>query len=59
MERLYFVCPKTGREIDAGFESELETLLRIRAERIDVRCCPACGERHEWHVREAQLLKAA
>ena len=27
MERLFFICPITGRTVDAGIESELETLL--------------------------------
>jgi endogenous inhibitor of DNA gyrase (YacG/DUF329 family) len=58
MERLHFACPTTGRDIDVGIDSELETLLRIRCERIVARC-PACGERHEWQVFEARLLQAA
>ncbi len=58
MERLYFVCPNTGRDIDVGIESELDTLLRIRSKRVNARC-PACGEQHEWEVREAQLAQAA
>lgn len=58
MERLYFICPRTGQDIDAGIDSELETLLRIRTNRVLARC-PACGERHEWQVREAKLLPQA
>ena len=58
MERLYFECPRTRREVDVGIESELETLLRIRFSPIRARC-PACGERHEWQVYEARLLQAA
>jgi endogenous inhibitor of DNA gyrase (YacG/DUF329 family) len=58
MERLNFVCPTTGRDIDVGIDSELETLLRIRGERIRARC-PVCGECHEWHVGEAKLQQAA
>jgi transcription elongation factor Elf1 len=58
MERLYFTCPTTGKRIDVGIESELDTLLRIRMNRVCVRC-PACGQRHEWEVRDAQLVKAA
>jgi len=57
MERLYFVCPNTGREIDAGIETELDTLLRIKTETIRITC-PICGEQHEWRVRDAQLAKA-
>ena len=58
MERLHFTCPTTGRDIDVGIDSELETLLRIRNNRIRARC-PVCGEYHEWQVREARLLQAA
>jgi hypothetical protein len=58
MERLFFVCPVTGETIDAGIESELETLLQIRAEKVRV-VCPACGEPHEWQVRDARLASAA
>jgi hypothetical protein len=58
MEHLVFVCPTTGREVDSGVESEIGTLLRIRHETIRAHC-PACGERHEWAVRDAFLAKAA
>ena len=54
MERLYFTCPQTGRVIDVGIESELQTLLRIRKHQVRARCS-ACGEEHEWSVNDAQL----
>jgi predicted RNA-binding Zn-ribbon protein involved in translation (DUF1610 family) len=57
MEQLHFVCPNTGRDIDAGIGTELETLLRIKTKPIRMTC-PICGEQHEWHVRDAQLVKA-
>jgi predicted RNA-binding Zn-ribbon protein involved in translation (DUF1610 family) len=58
MERLHFVCPNTGQDVDAGIDSELETLLRIRMSPVQARC-PACGEAHQWEVREARLLSQA
>ena len=58
MERLIFVCPSTGRDIDVGIESELDTLLRIRANRLRAHC-PNCGKHHEWQVCEARLLPGA
>ena len=58
MERLHFVCPNTGRQVDVGIESELETLLQIRNKRVLARC-PLCNEQHEWQVRDAQLPQAA
>jgi uncharacterized Zn finger protein len=57
MERLYFVCPKTGLSIDVGIESELQTLLRIRGESLRSRC-PHCGQMHEWCVGDGQLRAA-
>jgi predicted RNA-binding Zn-ribbon protein involved in translation (DUF1610 family) len=58
MEHLVFVCPKSGREVDSGVETEIGTLLRIRQENVRA-LCPACGEWHEWRVRDASLVKAA
>jgi hypothetical protein len=58
MERLIFTCPRTRRAVDAGIETELDTLLRIRTSPVRMRC-PFCGERHEWEVRDAQLARAA
>ncbi len=58
MERLHFVCPSTGQDIDVGIDSDLETLLRIRKNRVLARC-PVCGKSHEWQVRDAKLLQAA
>ena len=58
MEHLIFTCPATGREIDSGIETEIGTLLRIRQQNVRT-LCPACGERHEYPVRDAILTKAA
>lgn len=58
MERLYFVCPETGREVDVGIETELRTLLRIRAAPVRARC-PHCDDEHLWMVRDARLDRAA
>jgi len=52
------VCPSTGRNIDAGIETELQTLLRIKSETIRI-VCPACGERHEWRVADARFAPTA
>lgn len=58
MERLQFVCPTTRRIIDVGVVTEIGTLLRIKSERMRARC-PACGQVHEWTVRDAVLPKKA
>ena len=58
MEHLIFVCPTTRRHVDSGVESEIGTLLRIREQTIRA-LCPACGNWHEWPVRDAFLERAA
>jgi len=58
MERLMFICPKTGREVDVGIETDIGTLLRIKSQPVRGRC-PACGQSHEWKVAEATLPQAA
>jgi predicted RNA-binding Zn-ribbon protein involved in translation (DUF1610 family) len=58
MERLIFVCPKTREQIDVGVTTEIGTLLRIRSKIVRAQC-PACGEVHEWPVRDAWLSQAA
>lgn len=58
MESLIFRCPSTGKPVDSGIETEIGTLLRIRRAMARSRC-PACGEIHEWPVRDAYLAEAA
>ena len=58
MERLHFVCPSTGQDVDVGIDSELDTLLRIRRSRV-LALCPVCDKCHEWEVRDARLLLQA
>jgi len=57
MERLIFVCPKTGQEVEPGVETDIGTLLKIRTQTVRA-VCPACGETHEWQVRDASLPTA-
>ena len=58
MEKLIFVCPKTNQQVDVGVATEIGTLLRIRSRTVRAQC-PACGETHEWRVRDASLVQAA
>jgi predicted RNA-binding Zn-ribbon protein involved in translation (DUF1610 family) len=58
MEKLIFVCPTTNRQVDIGVATEIGTLLRIRSHTVRAQC-PACGETHEWPVRDARLIQAA
>jgi hypothetical protein len=58
LERLLFICPATKRAVDVGVTTEIGTLLRIKSETLRARC-RACGEMHEWKVREAALPQRA
>jgi predicted RNA-binding Zn-ribbon protein involved in translation (DUF1610 family) len=58
MEKLLFACPNTGQQVDIGVTTEIITLLRIRSRMVRAHC-PACGETHEWPVRDAWLVRAA
>jgi len=58
MERLVFRCPRTGQNVDVGIETEINTLLLIRRNKVRGRC-PGCGQWHEWPVRDAFLAEAA
>ena len=55
MERLLFICPNTRRDRRCRRSTtEIGTLLRIKSETLRARC-PACGQTHEWKVRDATL----
>jgi predicted RNA-binding Zn-ribbon protein involved in translation (DUF1610 family) len=58
MEKLFFLCPKTDRQVDIGVATDIGTLLRIRSRLVRAQC-PACGETHEWPIRDARLVQAA
>jgi hypothetical protein len=58
MQQLIFVCPTTGQNVDIGIETDLDTLARISEANVRARC-PACGQWHEWSVRDALPAKAA
>jgi hypothetical protein len=47
MTALMFMCPKTGRSIENGLETDRASLsIRIRAR------CPHCWETHDLSIRE-------
>ena len=58
MERMQFTCPNTGARVVVAIESDIGTLLRIRLKTVRDKC-PACGQWHEWLVRDAFLVTAA
>jgi len=47
MGTIFTTCPKTGREIATGIETDPLTLVRVPAFRSSIRC-PHCNEEHEW-----------
>jgi hypothetical protein len=47
-----FRCPATGAAIDAGFETDPDTLSQLRLFTLSVPCT-GCGETHRFTVCEA------
>jgi len=52
MGSLIFRCPATGAAIDAGFETDPDTLSQLRLFTLSVPCT-GCGETHRFTVGEA------
>jgi hypothetical protein len=48
-----FRCPKTGGDIPADFDADLQSLSLIRLFRVRV-FCPRCQEVHELQVSDAR-----
>jgi two-component sensor histidine kinase len=49
-DTLRFQCPKTGREVDSGIDTQRSThLISIRVR------CPICKELHDWQVTDDTL----
>jgi len=58
MGLLIFRCPTTGAAIDAGFETDPDTLSQLRLFTLSVPCA-GCGETHRFTVGEADAGLAA
>jgi hypothetical protein len=52
MGSLIFRCPATGVAIDAGFETDPDTLSQLRLFTLSVSCA-GCGQTHRFTVGEA------
>jgi hypothetical protein len=52
MGALTFRCPVTGTAIDAGFETDPDTLSQLRLFTLRV-ACPACHGTHAFKVSDA------
>ncbi len=55
MAALIFTCPKTGRPIDSGIETDRGSLSNVQSVRIRVRC-PHCWEDHDRRIRDNGYL---
>jgi len=51
MASLRFPCPRTGRRVDIGIETDPNSLSLIKLFRVRGQCT-ACGEVHEWQVTD-------
>jgi len=58
MAALIFTCPKTGRPIESGIETDRASLSGVQSVRIHVRC-PHCWEEHDQRIRDAHLASGA
>jgi len=54
MGTIFTTCPKTGREIATGIETDSLTLLRVPAFSSSIHC-PHCGEQHAWAQADAWI----
>ncbi len=49
-------CPRTGRPISTGIETEPAVFDRLPVVKALLRC-PVCGEEHVWTAKEAWLAE--
>jgi len=54
MGALTFRCPRTGRPIRTGIETDEATLLKVASVAIRLSC-PHCREEHDPRVHEGYL----
>jgi hypothetical protein len=57
MSQLLIRCPKTGKMVPTGVETDVESLRAAWSETVNV-VCASCGEVHVISVREAYLERA-
>ena len=58
MAALIFSCPRTGRPIESGIETDRASLSHVQMIRIRVRC-PYCWEEHDRTIRDSHLAATA
>jgi hypothetical protein len=58
MGPLTFSCPRTGKPIETGIETDAATLSEVAWVAVRLRC-PHCHEEHDPKVHEGYLATAA
>jgi len=58
MESLVFICPNTGRAIDSGISTNLESLSGVQDLKLELKC-PHCARRHRFLIKNGHLANAA
>jgi hypothetical protein len=58
MGTLAFHCPRTGKPITSGIETDPYTLRSVRTVALRVYC-PHCEAEHEFHAEDGALVTAA
>jgi len=49
-------CPRTGREVSTGVESDRDGFQKLRPLVMRMKC-PACGSEHVWSKATARLVE--
>jgi hypothetical protein len=49
-------CPRTGREVSTGVETDRDGFQRLRPVVVRMKC-PACGSEHVWSKATARLVE--
>jgi hypothetical protein len=56
MRSLTFTCPQTGRAVDAGVTTDLQSLSSVQDETMCFSC-PHCGMTHQFLMKSGYLAE--
>jgi len=54
MQTLTFICPHTGRTIDAGLITDSRSLMSVQPVMMHLDC-PNCGMQHQFPIKSGVL----
>ena len=54
MQSLTFTCPNTGRVIDVGVTTDIQSLASVQAVMMRLEC-PYCGMQHQFPIKRGYL----